>query len=112
MHKELSDLLTECKKPTHLSHAKCKQKLAPVAELVADAQMQVARARQLLVVAELAEPDPARQGELERLHQTIGWMEKHAPDLINLIRQFADTAAQLERYGAEIEAARVGRGKA
>jgi hypothetical protein len=105
MHKELSDVFAECRKPRHACKKKAADQLRPILDVVALLQQQAAVHRQNLLAAELSADDPdAVRGHLERLHQTLGALDTDVKALIDTGRRVALSMAQFERYSGEIEA--------
>lgn len=105
MHQELTAALAESKAPQLASKQTANAQLLPILEAATAMQQQVAVHRGRLIAAELAAPDPdAVRGRLERLHQTLGALDKDIELFMTTGRRIALSMAQYERYGNEIEA--------
>lgn len=98
MHSQLAAVFAEHANPTHTSKRTAHDLLAPILRAAADGQKQVLEYRALIAAAELAEHDPALDGKLEMMHQTLAAMEREAAALSLHGRQYAQTHSQLDRY--------------
>lgn len=104
MHAQLAAALAEHRTPTHVGKRAVHDRMQPLDDLVADIQYQVIKHHQLLDRALRVEHDPAYDGFVERVRQTIDAMEREAKIVEKGMRQLAQTFTQLERYSAEWDA--------
>lgn len=100
-HPELAAVFDEHASPQHCSKRSAHDQLQPLLCFAACAQKQLAEYREKLLAAELADHDHQLDGKLERLHQTLGAIDRDLPAFIDAGRRIALSFTQLDRYFAE-----------
>jgi len=102
-HPAIAAIFAEAKKPTHCCKREAHDALQPLMAFVARTQQQVAKNRELLVVAETSDTGHDIGGDVERMHQTNGALERDAAKAMEAMRRLVQSYAQAERYYEEFE---------
>ena len=92
----LAAVIAEAEAPAHATCAAVMGQIGPILALAAACQKQIAEHRARLFAAQAE--DAANDGDLERLHQTLGAWDTDIRALIEAARRVRVSALQYERY--------------
>lgn len=101
MKDSLRAVLAEAKSPEHCCKSRIIDQLTPIIQAVLAVQKQIAKERELRVLASIE--DPTYDGNVEKLEQTDRSMERRCAVLIAEARGLRDDFMQKERYAGDVE---------
>lgn len=101
---EVQALFDEHRKPTHACKRDLHDACAPLLDLGARTQQQLAEYRRRVMAIEMsAAADPELVGKFEHMHQTFAAVEREAMAFVQAGRSLTQAVSQLDRYVQKME---------